>query len=453
MGGVRDLSWVSLPLLDSRDVLNHLASRRENIETPNDKGNIQQTDNLPLKRRSRPYQINNTAAAVATAQLPRRPHRAQTQTGHTRPGVTGCGNPMDASVQRSAGPNPQNGPASIGNTGGQAGSETSSLCENKRASPRKKKLMNATGAPVSYQRAVYDEIREIAADFFDYDWSSLPITPRTNVLLVGSTGGGKTFLCRRLAAELGLPLLDVEYANWVVTGAGTRGGMHTLRLVYAFVQRHTRGIVVLDEVDKIGTDHETSDWTRSVHLEAFSLLDKRILPGVIEGTDPEGVPRFRMTAEEIQVRLVRGHLIVGAGAWQHLWRKAPFAGFGRSEDRTVELPTYRELVQTIRPEILNRFNGKLLFLPPLCHTDYQSLVEETLPYLPENFRPIIGEAALATIDQAVEMQKGFRWIEELVTCAIRVVRTSAPKKTLVQEISSRLSSPQAVLVDEIDTAV
>lgn len=313
--------------------------------------------------------------------------------------------------------------------------------------------MNVIGQPVTYQRAVYDELREIAADFFDYDWSSLPIAPRTNVLLVGSTGGGKTFLCRRLAAELGLPFLDVEYANWVVTGAGTRGGMHTLRLAYAFVQRHPRGIVVLDEVDKIGTDQEASDWTRSVHLEAFSLLDKRILPGVIEGTDPEGVPRFRLTAEEIQARLLRGHLIVGAGAWQHLWRKTPLAGFGRSEDRTLEMPTYRELTQTIRPEILNRFNGKLLFLPPLSRLDYQSLVEETLRCLPENFRPLISEAALATVDQAVEMQKGFRWVEELVAQAIRIVRTSAPKKTVLQEVASRLSLPQAVLADGIDTAV
>ena len=313
--------------------------------------------------------------------------------------------------------------------------------------------MNATGAPVSYQRAVYDEIREIAADFFDYDWSALPITPRTNVLLVGSTGGGKTFLCRRLAAELGLPLLDVEYANWVVTGAGTRGGMHTLRLVYAFVQRHTRGIVVLDEVDKIGTDQETSDWTRSVHLEVFSLLDRRILAGVIEATDPEGLPRFRMTAEEIQTRLLRGHLIVGAGAWQHLWRKTPLVGFGGGEDRSVELPTYRELIQRIRPEILNRFNSKLLFLPPLSRLDYQSLVEETLRSLPESFRPLIRQAARATLDEAVETQKGFRWVEELVAQAIRIVRTSEPKKTLVQEVASRLSSRQGVLADGIDTTV
>ena len=308
-------------------------------------------------------------------------------------------------------------------------------------------------APVGYQRAVYDELRETARDFFDYDWHSLPISPRTNVLLVGSTGAGKTYLCRRLAAELGLPLLDLEYANWVVTGAGTRGGTHTLRLAYAFVQRHAHGILMLDEVDKIGTDQETSDWTRSVHLEVFSLLDRRTLAGVIEATDPEGLPRFRMTAEEIQARLVRGHLIVGAGAWQHVWRKTPLVGFSGGEDRTVELPTYKELIQRIRPEILNRFNSKLLFLPPLSRLDYQLLLEETLRSLPANFRPLIREAALATLDEAVETQKGFRWVEELVAQAIRIVRTSEPKKTLGQEVASRVFSRQGVLADGIDTTV
>jgi SpoVK/Ycf46/Vps4 family AAA+-type ATPase len=312
--------------------------------------------------------------------------------------------------------------------------------------------MNIAG-PVGYQRAVYDELREIARDFFDYDWHSLPIAPRTNVLLVGSTGAGKTYLCRRLAAELGLPLLDLEYANWVVTGAGTRGGMHTLRLAYAFVERHAQGIIMLDEVDKIGTDQETSDWTRSVHLEVFSLLDRRTLAGVIEATDPEGLPRFKSTAEQIQVRLFRGHLLVGAGAWQNLWRKTSSIGFDRRENHTVELPTYRELIQRIRPEILNRFNSKLLFLPPLSRLDYQSLVEETLPCLPENFRPLIREAADATLDEAVETQRGFRWVEELVAQAIRIIRTSEPKKTLVQEVAARLASRQGVLMDGIDTTV
>ena len=308
--------------------------------------------------------------------------------------------------------------------------------------------------PANYQRAVYDELREIAADFFDFDWPRLPVVPRTNVLLVGSTGGGKTFLCRRLADDLGLPLLDTQYASWVVTGAGSRGGAHTLRLVYTFVEQHERGLIILDEVDKLGSDEATSDWTRSVHLEVFALMDKRVISGIIEGSDPnDATPRFRMTAEEIQQRLLRGHLFIGAGAWQHLWRRLPPVGFAEVDEPASQLPTYKELVELIRPEILNRFHSKVLFLPPLSRLDYQSLVEETLPSLPENFRPIMREAALGTLDQAVEMQKGFRWIEELVGTAIRVLRPSASKSRLTREIAARLCSPHPTVTEEIDAAV
>src|SRR4051812_8578020 len=107
--------------------------------------------------------------------------------------------------------------------------------------------MNVTSRPASYQLAAYEELRELARDFFDYDWSGLSVTPRTNILLAGATGVGKTFLCRRLASDLNLPLLDLEYSNWVVTGANSRGALQTLRMAYRFVEQHERGVIALDE--------------------------------------------------------------------------------------------------------------------------------------------------------------------------------------------------------------
>lgn len=296
--------------------------------------------------------------------------------------------------------------------------------------------MNNATEPVGYQRAVYNELREIAADFYQGPWHSLALAPRTNVLVVGASGGGKTFLSHHLASELKLPLLSLEYGNWIVCGASSRGATHTLRLVYNFVQKHSRGIIALDEVDKLGVDGAT-DWTRSVHLEVFSLLDKRILTGVVENADAfDDQPKLVMTAEQIQERLVRGYLVIGSGAWQHLWTEREAPGFGHQNRCARRLPTYKQLVTCLRPEILNRFRSDILFLPPLGRDDYNALLGEILVRLPEQFRTTMTAAALTTIDEAVETQKGFRWVEELLAVAVRDVR-----RTRCEPAPSRLPAP------------
>ena len=62
--------------------------------------------------------------------------------------------------------------------------------------------------PVGYQRQVYTELVECARDYFYGSWDALPIKPRIAPLICGSTGVGKTFLVRTLAAELGMPLFE-----------------------------------------------------------------------------------------------------------------------------------------------------------------------------------------------------------------------------------------------------
>ncbi len=280
----------------------------------------------------------------------------------------------------------------------------------------------ATSAPAGYQAEVYQELRELAADYFDYDWTTLPVTPRTNVLICGATGCGKTYLCRHLAKQLRLPIIDLEYANWVVTGASVRGALQTLRLLYRFIEQNDRGIIVLDELDKVGSSDATSDWTRSVHLEVFSVLDRRILAGVIEGIEANDDKLFVLTSEQLEQRLRTSYLIIGAGAWQHLWHPSATAGFSREVTPESAPPEYKQLVQSVRPEILNRFRSDLLFLPPLARGGYVALLNETLLKLPVEFAAIMRDRSERTIDEAVTNQRGYRWIETLVSDAIRQLR-------------------------------
>lgn len=112
---VTDLLSFSACAWLSRRSLKPLCSAPENIETPNDEHNIEQTENFPLKRWVGLYKINNATAAVATAHVPRRHRHAKTPKGHTCPVIIRRGNRMDAAIQRSAlsafadGPNRING--------------------------------------------------------------------------------------------------------------------------------------------------------------------------------------------------------------------------------------------------------------------------------------------------------------------------------------------------------
>lgn len=207
--------------------------------------------------------------------------------------------------------------------------------------------MNTTSTPAGYQAEVYKELRDLAADFYDYDWTTLPVTPRMNVLICGATGCGKTYLCHHLAEQLALPIIDLEYSNWVVTGASVRGALQTLRLLYRHIEQHERGIIALDELDKIGASDATSDWTRSVHLELFSILDRRILPGIVEGIDADDDRLFVVTPAELERRLRTNYLILGAGAWQHLWNKPPTVGFRSKAPADDDRPEYQHLAKSV----------------------------------------------------------------------------------------------------------
>jgi SpoVK/Ycf46/Vps4 family AAA+-type ATPase len=285
--------------------------------------------------------------------------------------------------------------------------------------------MNVLAQPASYQLDVYEELRQLASDFFDYDWTQLAATPRTNVLLCGSTGVGKTFLCRQLARDLHLPMIDLEYSNWVVTGASMRGALQTLRMLYRFVEQNDSGLITLDELDKIGDAAGNTDWTRSVHLELFSILDRRVLPGIIEGIEHNDDKLFTLSPDEIERRLRCNYFVLGCGAWQHLWRRPPVAGFSSAQSHEQDAPTYEELSATVRPEILNRFRTPALLLPPLSRQNYVTLLDDVLTRLPPEFGPLMRAHAAQSLDDAVGNQRGYRWIENLVADAIRTLRLSA----------------------------
>jgi hypothetical protein len=274
----------------------------------------------------------------------------------------------------------------------------------------------SVGEPVAHQLPVYRELLESAHDFFDGEWQALPVKVRIMPLLVGSTGGGKTFLVHRLAEELGIPLFKASITDWILIGASNRGAPPTVPRIYRFIDEHPRGIIFVDEAEKLGDEFMASDWRRFLALEVFGILDRAISPGVFD--DAEG-PKYLLTAEELQRRFRHSFFLVAAGAWQSLWSEiGRSVGFNVTHGRTAP-PTHKDLAATLRLEVLNRFSSRVLLLPPFSAKDYRQIFSEVVTRLPPDIRSVLPEPDDGVIDEAVRSQKGFRFFEEIVATAIR----------------------------------
>jgi hypothetical protein len=285
--------------------------------------------------------------------------------------------------------------------------------------------------PVGPQLPVYQELLELARDYFEGDWHSLEVQMRIIPLICGASGGGKTFLVGRLAEELGIPLFKTSIGDWILLGANHRGAPPTVPRLYTFIDHNPCGIVFIDEVEKLGTDFMESDWRKFLKLEVFGILDRAISRGVLE--EPDG-PKYILDAEQLQNRFRHSFFLIAAGAWQSLWSDDGQAVGFSTAARRVSSPTHKQLATTLPPEILNRFSSRVLLMPPFSAGDYRQILAEIIVRLPLDLRAVLQDPEDEVIAEAVRSHKGFRFFEELLADGIRARRISkTPSKTAVEQ--------------------